>query len=255
MKKLLKFFVQHYLKLLAKIVLWRHRPMVVAISGTTNKTFIKDLILKEVGDNMEVRGNPRSFNTEIGLPLAVLFLPSGYSSLFKWVDVLFEGTMISLFSRNFPKVLVLEMGVDCKGDMNYLLTIIKPTIAIVTNVDRNFANNGTSINDIVEEMRNLIKSVKKDGVVLLNGDDNRVRALKNDSKAKVTVWGASEDCDAKISNIKNTENGQAFVLKSEGVKEDIEIKKFGYHNISAIVAAKIATREIVKRKNKSVKQK
>ncbi len=255
MKKVLKFFVQYYLKWLAKIVLWRHRPMIVAISGTTNKTFIKDLILKEVGNNMEVRGNPRSFNTEIGLPLAVLFLPSGYSSLFKWVDVLFEGTTISLFSRKFPKVLVLEMGVDCKGDMNYLLTIVKPTIAIITNVDRNFPNNGTSINDITDEMKNLVKSVREDGVVLLNGDDNRVRSLKEDSTANVITWGIGKECDAKISDIKNTETGQLFTLESEDRKEDIEIRKFGYHNISAIVAAKIATREIIKRKNKSVKQK
>jgi UDP-N-acetylmuramoyl-tripeptide--D-alanyl-D-alanine ligase len=248
MKKILKFFIQYYLKLLVKIVLWRHKPMIIAISGTTNKTFIKDLILKEIGDKMDVRGNPKSFNTEIGLPLAVLFLSSGYSSFFKWTCIIFEGFFVALFSRKFPKVLVLEMGVDCRGDMSYLLSIVKPAIAIITNVDRSFFGNDTSIDDVVDEMRQLVKSIKKEGKVFLNGDDERVKALAKDSRASVVTWGASDDCIAKILNVKETEFGQSFILKSDGKEEMIEIKKFGYHNISATVVTRIVTKEILKKK-------
>ncbi len=248
MKKILKFFIQYYLKLLVKIVLWRHKPMIVAITGTTNKTFIKDLILKEIGDEMDVRGNPKSFNNEIGLPLAVLFLPSGCSSFFKWICIIFEGFFVSLFSRKFPKVLVLEMGVDCKGDMNYLLSMVRPVMAIITNIDRSFPGNNTSIDDVVDEMRQLVKSIKKEGVVFLNGDDERVRTLAKDSKVKVITWGACNDCVVKILNIKETELGQNFILKSDKGEEMIEIRKFGYHNVSATAVTKIVTKEILKKK-------
>ncbi|MDA3815072.1 MAG: Mur ligase family protein [Patescibacteria group bacterium] len=248
MKKILKFFVQHYLRILAKIVLWRHKPMIVAISGTTNKTFIKELILKEVGDDMKVRGNPKSFNTEIGLPLAVLFLPSGYSSAFKWMDVLFEGTITSLFSSNFPKVLILEMGVDCKGDMGYLLSIIRPNIAIITNIDRNFPDNKTSVNDIATEMKQLVESIDKQGLVFLNGDSSIIKNLANYSEAEVLTWGLCDDCTIKISDVKDIDSGQKFILNYQEKQETIEINKFGYHNVSAFAVAKIASRENLKRK-------
>ena len=252
MKKIFKFLIQYYLKMLAKIVLWRHKPLIVAISGTTNKTFIKDLLLKEIDNNLEVRGNPRSFNTEIGLPLAVLFLPSGYSSVFKWADVLFEGTLISLFSQKFPSILVLEMGVDCKGDMNYLLSIIKPSIAIVTNIDKSYPDHNTSVSDIVNEMGELVRSIDRGGAVFLNGDDVMVKELEKLAEAEVITWGSGNDFSINIHDIQKTESGQRFRISYKNREELIEIEKFGYHNISAKAVAKIAAEEILKRKNKSV---
>ncbi|MFH0930164.1 MAG: hypothetical protein V1814_02835, partial [Candidatus Moraniibacteriota bacterium] len=87
MKKYFKLFVQFYLKILTKFVLWRHEPFVIAVAGSTNKTVAKEYILKflrEKYGEKEVRGNPRSYNTEIGLPLAILYLESGESSFWKW---------------------------------------------------------------------------------------------------------------------------------------------------------------------------
>ena len=87
MKKIFKSFVQCYLKLLTKFVLWRYKPFVIAVAGSTNKTVAKEYILKflrEKYGKKEVRGNPRSYTTEIGLPLAILSLESGESSFWKW---------------------------------------------------------------------------------------------------------------------------------------------------------------------------
>ena len=156
MKKFFKKIIQLYLKLLTKIILARHKPFVIAVAGTTNKTFVKETILNELGRGSDVRGNPKSFNTEIGLPLAVLFLPSGLASIFRWVDILLTGTCISIFSRKFPKVLVLEMGVDRIGDMKYLLSLVKPDIAIVTNIKRNFPGLKTTLDDIAKELTLLV---------------------------------------------------------------------------------------------------
>ncbi|MEA1926282.1 MAG: Mur ligase family protein [Patescibacteria group bacterium] len=244
MKKIFKQLIQYYLKILTKIVIWRHKPVVIAIAGTTNKTFVKEVILDELGRCPDIRGNPKSFNTEIGLPLAVLFLPSGYSSMFRWVDVLLTGTCVSIFSRDFPKVLVLEMGTDRKGDMKYLLSMVKPTIAIITNIDRNFPDTGATLDDIAFELSFLTQSIPENGAVVLNGEDLRVRRLKEKTKAKVVLYGTDKKCGARISDIEILPFGQRFKFDYQNSKQSMEIKRHGRHNINALVIAKIVDKEL-----------
>jgi len=238
MRKLFKKIVQFYLKVLTKIVISRHNPLIIAVAGTSNKTFVKEAILQELRKDIEVRGNPRSFNTEIGLPLAVLFLPSGYRSVFKWVDVLFSAAMISFFGHEFPKVLVLEMGVDRKGDMAYLLSMVKPKIAVVTCIDKGYPDLGTTTDDLFEEMKELISNVEADGLVLLNGDDRLVKKLKNKTRAKTLLFGSGEKNDILIKTITNSENKNFIEINFEGKVEKFKTDKFGQHNAEALAIAK-----------------
>ncbi len=255
MKKIFKFIIERYLKFLTRIIIHRHNPLVVAVAGSTNKTFVKDQILAELKNVQGVRGNPRSFNTEIGLPLAVLFLPSGFCSIFKWVDVLLAGTYISVFQKNFPRILVLEMGVQKKGDMKYLLSIVRPSIVVVSDLGRNFSDNKSLMDD---EMARLVFSVPTEGKIILNIDNDRVRALKKYSKAPIIFYGKDKKAEGRIKNIEETSDGQNFNLELENKKISIKTELFGMHNIHALVAAKIVANEIKKiigYKNKNVEKK
>jgi len=252
MKKIFKFVIERYLKLLTKIIIHRHRPLVVAVAGSSNKTFIKDQILIELKNEEGVRGNPRSFNTEIGLPLAVLFLPSGYSSLFKWVDVLLTGTYISVFQRDFPKILVLEMGVENKGDIKYLLSIAKPLMVVISDIGCNFSDNK---NIMDEEMAHLVSAICPNGKIILNIDHGRVKALKKYCKASLIFYGQDKKSDVRVENIRKTSDGQSFDLKMNNKKSHLETELFGIHNIHALTAAKVVADEIRKIiKNKNVKK-
>ena len=241
MKKIFKFVIERYLKLLTKIIIKRHKPLIVAVAGSSNKTFIKDQILKELGNVDGVRGNPRSFNTEIGLPLAVLFLPSGYSSIFKWVDILLAGTYISVFKRDFPRILVLEMGVRKRGDMKYLLSIIKPFMAVISDINRSFSDNKETI---TQEMTDLVEAIPEKGKIILNADNEKVKSLSKYAKGEVIFYGTQLETTVKISNIKKNSEGQSFDLKINGSKDNIKTKLFGLHNIYALTASKIIAREI-----------
>ncbi|MBT3355841.1 hypothetical protein HN784_01070 [bacterium] len=250
MKKFFKKIIQLYLKLLTKIILARHKPFVIAVAGTTNKTFVKETILNELGRGSDVRGNPKSFNTEIGLPLAVLFLPSGLASIFRWVDILLTGTCISIFSRKFPKVLVLEMGVDRIGDMKYLLSLVKPDIAIVTNIKRNFPGLKTTLDDIAKELTLLVEAIPKKGALVLNGDDARVKTLSSASRAKTILFGEDKSFKAVISKIEEDDAGQRFVFEYKKQRSFLETQRRGKHNIDALVIAKIVAMEIKESKNR-----
>ena len=242
MKKVLKSAVQYYLKLLTKFVLWRHKPFVIAVSGSTNKTVVKEYILKflreEYGEK-EVRGNPKSYNTEIGLPLAILYLDSGESSVAKWLKVLIQAKTRALFSRKFPQKLVLELGVEEKGDMEYLLEMVQPKIAIITNIEGSYTYSNSSLEQIFEEMKVLVKKISGDGYILLNSDDERVKNLAKFTEAKVITFGFSENADAKVEDLKTDAEGQSFDFIFENKKEPVRIKKYGRHFVSAWMAAKV----------------
>lgn len=81
---------------------------VVGITGSTGKTSVKDVCRALLP--AEVHASPENFNTEIGLPLAVLAAP--------------EGT----------DVLVLEMGMRGPGQIAELCAIAEPDVAVITNV-------------------------------------------------------------------------------------------------------------------------
>ena len=207
-----------------------------------NKTTVKEYILKflreEYGEK-EVRGNPRSYNTEIGLPLAILYLESGESSFWKWLKVLAQAKWKALFGRKFPKKLVLELGIDQKGDMEYLLEMVSPSIAVIINIEGNYSDTENNLDDIFEEFKLLVSRIPPNGTVILNQDDERVALLKQYAKAKVITCGISHEAEAKITNLKTDIEGQNFDFSFRGKSEKVEIKKYGRHFVYAWAIAKI----------------
>lgn len=242
-KNFFKWIIKNYLKFLTKLILIRRKPLIVAIAGITNKSFVKDIVLKELRENFNVRGNPRTFNSEIGLPLAVLFLPSGYSSIFRWVDVLMTGTYISFFGRKFPQVLVLEIDVKKRGEMPYLLSIFKPDIVAITDVSRVLPDN-ISQDDLSGDFAKLAESLSKKGTLIINGDDQKARFVAGKAEAQKIFFGTKSDCDVKIENIEKGMSGYKFEIVTSSSREELEIKRFGIHNIYALVEAKIIIDEI-----------
>jgi UDP-N-acetylmuramoyl-tripeptide--D-alanyl-D-alanine ligase len=242
MKSFLKKIIQYYLKILTKLVLWRHKPYIIAVSGSTNKTTAKDYILKflrEKYGEKNVRGNPKSYNTEIGLPLAILYLDSGESSPVKWAKILLQAIGKTLSFGKFPKKLVLELGVEEKGDMDLLLGMIQPNVAIITNIEGSYTYANSGLEKIFGEMKLLVGSIPRNGYVLLNGDDAWAKELSKFSRAKVIVYGFSEEADARVENLKTDAEGQSFDFKFGGKKESVKIKKYGRHFVSAWMAAKV----------------
>jgi UDP-N-acetylmuramoyl-tripeptide--D-alanyl-D-alanine ligase len=242
MKFFFKKIVQNYLKLLTKFVLWRHKPFIIAIAGSTGKTTVKEYILKFLREKYgeeEVRGNPRSYNTEIGLPLAILYLESGESSFLKWMKILIQAKMKALFGRKFPSKLVLELGTDKKGDMEYLLKMVRPNIAIITNIEASYTYPNSSLDIVFDEIKKLIKKVPKDGTILLNNDDARLKDLIVFSKAKVVTYGFEEGSLARAENLKTGIEGQSFKFTFDNQQEEVKIKKYGQHFVYAWMIAKV----------------
>lgn len=244
MKLLLKPLLKYYLKYATKLALMVHRPVIIAVAGSTNKPFVKNEIKKVLEEKgLSVRANPKNFNTEFGLPLAVLDLPSGYNSFKNWLPAIKEAPL-KIFSKNFPKYLVLGLGTSDPGDIKYLLTIVKPKIAVITDITQRYLEGFSDMNELVKEYKFLAKSIPDNGLLIYNNDNERLRTIKTNSK-KVT-FGESKESDWHINKVEDTKNGQIAHIKTKNENMDISIDKFGKHHIHAHIIAQIIKSYVTK---------
>ncbi len=238
MKSILKPILKYYLKIITKLVLFFKKPTIIAIAGSSNKTFTKQEIKKTlIGEGINVRANPKNFNTEIGLPLSILHLPSGYNEYKKWLPAILKAPKI-LFQKNFPQYLVLSLGTSDPGDMKYLLTIVKPKISIITDITQRYLESFSDMDKLVKEYELLAQKTDPNGFLVLNYDNFRVRSLNKKTKAKVKFFGFHEKSDFRVLNKEKKIEGELIeTTLNPGLK--IQIGKFGKHNIYAYLISQI----------------
>lgn len=170
-KQLLRWVAVAYLSVLSRLFLWRKRPRVVAIVGSRGKTVMKRLLGELFAEHYRVRTNPRSCNTEIGLPLAVLDLEIDTRSTGRILLALVQATWRALFSREWVEVLVLEFGVRQRGDMHQLLKAVRPDVAILTNLMPQYTSDFAFLQTLQEEVRVLCREVGQRCQFIVDGDD------------------------------------------------------------------------------------
>ncbi len=242
MDYIFKNTIKFFLKWLAKIYLWRIRPYVIIVAGTTNRHWTKEAIIEALKEKglTNVRGNRKNFNAEIGLPLSILDLPSGEGSFGSWFKIILQAikktTYYKLLTTNY---LVLEMAIDRPENMDYLLNIVKPNIVVLTTITMIYRENFEDLSEIALEYRKLVKALPKDGLLLLNFDDQRIKDMARFASCRALTYGLNEGADYQAKNIRKIITGQQFdVVEANKQKHSrAEINRFGNHHIYAKITA------------------
>lgn len=176
MKELFKKGVVAVLSFEAKLLLKRTHPTVIAITGSVGKTSTKDAIYTVLRNHVHARKSEKSFNSDIGVALTVLGLRNAWNNPILWIKNIFDGALHALFQRDYPEVLVLEMGVDRKGDMRRLTKWIKPDIVVVTRFPDVpvHVEYFSSPQEVIEEKMELVYALKPEGVFIYNNDEEKI---------------------------------------------------------------------------------
>ena len=164
-----------------KCLAQRHRETfnipVVGITGSNGKTMVKEWLYQLLSPQMVITRSPRSYNSQIGVPLSVWLLNS------------------------HSQLGVFEAGISQKGEMQALHNIIRPTIAVLTNIGSAHEENFSSAEEKCREKLRLFKGAQ---VMVYNADDEMVTRLLNETehKGERLAWSVkNHDAAMRITKI------------------------------------------------------
>ena len=178
------------LNTLGKITRDSSCAQVIGITGSVGKTTLKNLISFSLKNYGKVYQAPLSYNNKFGVPLSLSNL------------------------KKDTEYGVFEIGMSKKNEINNLSKIVKPEIAIITNISEAHLENFNSLNGIAKAKSEIIDNILKDGNLILNKDSKFFDFLFNKAKKKginVVSFGSKNKSDVFLLNIKKIENN--FRLK------------------------------------------
>jgi UDP-N-acetylmuramoyl-tripeptide--D-alanyl-D-alanine ligase len=193
----------------------------IGITGSMGKTTTKDMISNILSQEYNVLKTEGNYNNEIGLPL----------------------TMFNLESHH--QVAVLEMGMNSPGEISNLTSITRPKIAVITNIGMSHIEKLGSRQNILKAKMEILEGVPKDGLVVLNGDDNLLYGLKGFLSKHTVYYGMDENLDYQAYNIQNAgESGVYFDISIRGKEYKIHVPIPGVHNVNNALAALVVCFEM-----------
>lgn len=212
MKIIFKKILVYILQIESRLVLWKYKPKIIAITGSVGKTSTKDAVYAVISKISYIRKSEKSYNSEIGLPLTILGIPNGWNNIFTWVKNIFKGLGLFLMPHKYPQWLILEVGVGKPNDMKKTASWLSTDVVIITAIGETPAHIEffNSRKNLIEEKSNLIKTLKKNGFLILNADDEDVLGMKIKSNSYVATYGFREGADVLGSDDKilYTESGE-----------------------------------------------
>ena len=186
----------------------------VAITGSVGKTTTKEFVASVLSENLRLHKTEGNYNSTIGMPLSLLTM------------------------RNDTQVSVLEMGMSNLGEIEYLSKIAEPDIAIITNIGSSHMEYLKSRENISRAKLEIIKGLKKDGIVLLNGDEPLLRNREEIEGKEYRYVGFAQDCHFRAQNVRYYMGKTLFdVCYEDKIIENVSIPAMGNHNVYAALFA------------------
>lgn len=218
--------------------------MIIGVTGSVGKSSAKEAISLALSGTYRVRRNAGNFNNEIGIPLVIIGAdgianPIGRALL---VPFFFLKT-ICLSRSRYPEILVLELGIDRIGDMDYLLSFLPASIGVVTNISSSHLAFFGTIGTVVREKGRLVAALPEDGVAILSADEPRVLRLRDRTKARVLTYGFNPTADIYASHLaffrddRGVPSGSSFKLEYQGKSIPVRLPSIiAEHHIFAVLA-------------------
>jgi UDP-N-acetylmuramoyl-tripeptide--D-alanyl-D-alanine ligase len=233
-KQFIKKTIIFLLQTEAKLILFRYKPKIIAITGTVGKTSAKEAVYKVVSSKFSAAKSEKSYNSEFGVPLSIIGAKSGWNNIFAWIFNLLKGIKVLLLKKDYPKWLILEIGVNKPDDMKKLVSWIKPNISVITALGEIpvHVEYFKDAEDLIKEKGKLVQVLTEENYAVLNGDDQAIVGLKEKIRAQTMSYGFSEGLDLMASNYhitfqeNNEPDGITFKVDYKG-----NIVPFRLHNV------------------------
>lgn len=139
---------------IAKYMVKKYKPKVIAITGSVGKTTTKNILYKLLKTNYNTLTNEKNYNNNIGVPL----------------------TIFNLKKEN--EILLLELGMNHPKEISYLSNIINPNISAITNIGSSHIGYLKTKENILKAKLEILEGMKEK-ILFINGDDKLLKNIKN----------------------------------------------------------------------------
>jgi len=167
-------------------------PYIIGVTGSDGKTTTKELISKCLSKKFKTSSSSGNYNNQIGLPLSIFS-----------------------FDRK-TEIGILEMGMNKKGEIDYLSKIARPNGCVITNIGKAHIGFFKNTKEIAESKSEIFKNLKGEKFCLLNRDDKFFYFLKSRSSGNVKSFGTKKSSD--VRGIIEKEGNEFFYFNVSGEK-------------------------------------
>ncbi|ASN16466.1 UDP-N-acetylmuramoyl-tripeptide--D-alanyl-D-alanine ligase [Pantoea ananatis] len=188
---------------------------VVALTGSSGKTSVKEMtasILRQCGETLHTAGN---LNNDFGVPMTLLRLTPEH------------------------QYAVIELGANHQGEIAYTTDLVRPEAALVNNLAAAHLEGFGSLEGVAKAKGEIFYGLPARGTAILNAESNDWPRWQENLHGK-TVWRFSPqaaDCDFGAHDIRIRQDGTHFVMRTPRGEADIILPLPGRHNIANALAA------------------
>ena len=149
---------------------------VVQVTGSAGKTTTKEMIASVLSQRYNTLRTEGNFNNDIGAPLTLLRLMPEHQAA------------------------VIETGMNHFGEIRYLGEMVRPDIAVITNVgDAHIENLGNTRQGILRAKCEIFENLTPEGIAVLNGDDELLNTVT--LPQAILRCGVGDGCGARVTDI------------------------------------------------------
>ena len=188
---------------------------VVALTGSSGKTSVKEMtaaILGQCGNTLYTAGN---LNNDIGVPMTLLRLTKEH------------------------EFAVIELGANHQGEIAWTVGLTRPEAALVNNLAAAHLEGFGSLAGVAKAKGEIYTGLPVNGIAIMNADNNDWLNWQNTIGAR-KVWRFSPNAansDFTATNIHVTSHGTEFTLQTPTGGIDVVLPLPGRHNIANALAA------------------
>lgn len=200
------------LQQLGKYYLRKINPIVVAVTGSNGKTTTKDMIASILSTQLNVTKTYANFNNEIGVPVTLLNMESN------------------------TEVVVVEMGMDRFGQLDFLSKLVSPDIAVITMIGEAHIEFFGTRDRIADAKMEITNGLKEDGVLVYNGDEPLLNDRVKDLPQQTVRFGRQLTDDLYATSVNDGSRSIEFTV-NEWPDEEFTIPMVGEYNVNNALAA------------------
>ena len=187
------------------------RSKVIAVAGSNGKTSTKHLIDAALCGKLRGSISPKSFNNDIGVPLAIF--PAD----------------------PMQDYIVLEMGTNHPGEIKVLTDMALPDIAVITNCGAEHLEFLGDLMGVRRENATIISGLNPNGLLVVNGDDKQLLESVAAYPGKRITFGFNDTNDLFANDVHCDANGVRFFLNNS--RREVFVPMLGRHTASNALAA------------------